>query len=175
MDGIESVKISPNWPHLLAATLLLAIGSTGADAQTAAPPAEPVTNTFVKQGDGQVSSPFTKATVLKLNAIVSRSKVAIDGYDAVIAATRASVAAAGEPGAAPAARRKAKAMIAKIDKLATAAAAAHADLDKAETELKASGEVYNTTLLGGMKIFSTDVDTELHTAVTQLSARLAAK
>ncbi len=170
------MNISPNW---LAVAALLAIAgmntSTSALAQPAAPSPEPVTETFVKQGDDQVSSPFTTATVLKLNAIMRRSKLAIDSYDASIAETRADVEAARAPNAMPSARRKAKAMIAKIEKLAAAAAAAHVDLGKAETELKASGEVYNTTVLGGMKTFSTDVDTELHTAVTELSGRLATK
>jgi uncharacterized protein (UPF0335 family) len=127
---------------------------------------------FVELGLDQFSSPFSKQTVLKLNAIVGRSLAAIKEYDGALPAVQDSVAASLADKASARARAEARKNIARIERLANEATSARTDLYAAEAELKASGEKYNDVILAGMIIFVEKVDDELQKAAADLSARI---
>ena len=154
---------------------LAAAVATGAVAQTA-PPArpEPVREQYVEMGIDQLSSPFTTPTVLKLNAIVAKSKVIIDRFDAVIPSVRASVAAGAARDATPAARQQATVRLDDLVALCTRAHANLAAMMLAKRELDDRGEKYNATILAGMVQFVTDVDDELGVEHRELAAKLDA-
>jgi hypothetical protein len=133
----------------------------------AAPDAE-----FVELGLDQFSSPFTKETVLRLNAIVGRSLAAIREYDGAINAIERSIDAARAEGATKSERAKANDGIAQVARLSVEATAARADLGAAEAALTAGREQYNEVILAGMTTFVAKVDDELRLAKDALSARL---
>lgn len=127
---------------------------------------------LVELGLDDFSSPFSKETVLKLNAIVGRSLAAIKEYDGALPAVQDSVAASLADRRSAGARAKARENIAHVERLADEATDARDDLRAAEEELKASGEKYNEVILAGMIIFVEKVDDELRQAAAELSARL---
>lgn len=109
----------------------------------------------------QITAPFTRATVLKLNAIVQRSLDTIDAYDARLDAMRAAIDAAAANGASDAAIARARAELAALAALKSEAAAAKSDMADAVATLKASDENYNENILEGMIIFVRRVDAEI--------------
>lgn len=151
-----------------------------AGAQTAAPSATgqaprtppPIREKFVEQGIDQLSSPFTKPTVLKLNAIVQKSKDIIDRFDHDIKAIRTAVAAAAKRGAPVAARAHATASLGTLSALSERARINLAEMKRAERGVRTSGEKYNDTILSAMVAFCVDVDTEVRTEHRQLAAKL---
>ncbi len=166
---------------VFAASIAIVWLATSAAAQTAAPSAavqsadpSPAHEQFVEIGIGQLSSPFTTATVLKLNAIVARSKAVIDRFDASIPAIRKSVAAGSAADATPDVKSRAKASLAELDALSASASADLADMKAAERQVRSSGEKYNDTILSAMVRFVADVDDELRTECHELSAGKAA-
>ncbi|MBA4048682.1 MAG: hypothetical protein C0476_09100 [Sphingomonas sp.] len=136
------------------------------------PLSAPVREKFVEQGPDQLSSPFTKATVLKLNAIVRKSQVIIDEFDLDIPAIRKAVAAGAAPRASSAARARANTSLASLATLASRAQVNRADMQRAERQVRTSGEKYNDTILAAMVAFCVDVDTELRTEHRMLAAKL---
>lgn len=151
-----------------------------ANAQTAAPSTTgqaprtppPVREKFVEQGKDQLSSPFTKPTVLKLNAIVQKSKDIIDRFDHDIPAIRKSVAAGASRGATAAARARGATSLGALFALSERARVNLAEMKRAERGVRTSGEKYNDTILSAMVAFCVDVDTELRTEHRQLAAKL---
>lgn len=162
-------------------SVLLGFTAVGAvQAQTAAsqstsqslgtPP--PVREKFIEQGAADVGSPFTKPTVLKLNAIVQKSKNIIDRFDHDVPAIRAAVAAGAKRGATKAARARATVSLGSLATLSERARINLADMKRAERGVRTSGEKYNDTILSAMVAFCVDVDTELRTEHRQLAAKL---
>lgn len=101
---------------------------------------------------------FTKSTVIKLNAIVSRSLDVINEYDSIIGEMKQS----SDP-------KSIENQIRRVDQLSEQSTLILTDMLAAEKELKASDEVYNSAILAGMKDFVSDVERE----VTERSAKLA--
>lgn len=130
---------------------------------------------FVEQGLDALSSPFTKPTVLRLNAIVARSKASIDMFDKLAPVVRASVGASEKPNATNAAKTAAKLQMGRLKALADKAAGEQAAMKMAEKMVRSSGEKYNDTLLSAMVGFVDEVTAEINEEVTQLSVRLAAR
>lgn len=126
---------------------------------------------FVKQGAGDVRSPFTRETVIRLNAIVARSLAAIDEYDANIKSIRASIDASVGASATVEDRSAAEAGVKKVAALYDQAKLAYDDMRGAENDLKSSGEEYNAAILAGMVGFVVDVENELGRAKNDLSRR----
>lgn len=155
--------------YRLAVALMPLMMASLASAQTAAPPQR---DKFVEQGADQIGSPFTKATVLKLNAIVRKSQAIIAEFDRTIPGIRKSVAAGAARGATAAQRTRAKASFASLTTLAGRAQFNRADMQRAERQLRASGEKYNDTILAAMVEFCVEVDTELQTEQRALAAKL---
>lgn len=163
--------------------LSMCVGMSSAAAQTVAPPATvqaprtppPVREKFIEQGAGDVSSPFTKPTVLKLNAIVQKSKDIIDRFDHQIPAIRTAVAVGAKPGATPAARARATSSMAALHAMSERARVNLAAMKQAEHVVRTSGEKYNDTILSAMVAFCVDVDTELRNEDRQLSAQLSSR
>ena len=145
-------------------------GASGAPPITAAP--SPAGERFVEVGIDQLSSPFTKDTVLKLNAIVGRSKLIIDRFDASIPTIRKAVAAGAAADATPQVKRRANASLGDLDGLAAGASADLADMKRAERQIRASGEKYNEPILAAMVRFVADVDDELRTEHRELSEKI---
>ncbi len=130
---------------------------------------------FVEQGLDALSSPFTRPTVLKLNAIVARSKTSIDAFDKLAPVVRASVSAGAKPNATNAAKKPATLQMGRLMALAAKAATEQSAMKAAEKQVRASGEKYNDTLLSAMVGFVDEVTSEINEEVGQLSARLAAR
>lgn len=158
---------------LVGGTALAAAPSAtiAAPGQAARAPA-PVREQFVEQGPDQLSSPFTKTTVLRLNAIVRKSKDIIDRFDRDIPGIRASVAAGARRGAAPAARARAQTQLGALAALSERARVNLAEMKRAEHRVRTSGEKFNDTILSAMVAFCIDVDSELRTEHRDLAAKL---
>lgn len=160
---------------LLGLTAISAVGAQTAAPSTTGQPTRtppPVREKFVEQGAADVGSPFTKPTVLKLNAIVRKSKNIIDRFDHDVPAIRAAVAAGAKPGAAKAARARATTSLDALATLSERARINLAEMKRAERGVRTSGEKYNDTILSAMVAFCVDVDTELRTEHRQLTAKL---
>lgn len=155
---------------LCGAIMALALAPTATAQQGAAPAdSRPV---LVKQELNQLSSPFTKPTVLMLNAITARSKVTIDAYDKAIPGIRAAVAARNGGAAA---RGRRQAAMARLNALAAQAAQERIDMKRAERRVRTSGEKYNDTILTAMVDFVVNVDTEIHGERATLAKKVAAR
>lgn len=146
---------------------------TAATGQSSAPASPRAPSQFTELGPDQMSSPFTKPTVLKLNAIVARSKSVIDQYDGAIPGIRSAVAAGGQPHASPAAKRRAQTDFGQLVAMHQRATAAQVDMKRAEREVRASGEKYNDVILAAMVRFVDDVADELSTERKQLAPKPA--
>lgn len=124
---------------------------------------------FVALGLEGFSSPFTRETVIRLNAIVGRSLAAIREYDGTIKDVQRAVEGAG---ASTKDWDAAHTGIARLKILSREAEAARAEMAVAEAELKSSGEKYNDAILAGMVAFVVKVDDELRGAIEELESRL---
>ncbi len=117
---------------------------------------------------------FTRDTVIKLNAIVSRSFDAINEYDAIIKGVRNAVAKATTAGMSVGAKPDAEEKVAQINRLYDQAKLALVDMMAAVKELKNSGEEYNKAILAGMIDFVEDVEREVSVQRVKLEKMLAA-
>ena len=104
---------------------------------------------FVEQGLEQLGSPFTRDTVLRLNAIVARSLSAIEQFD------RARMESGSNGGA------ERSASLRTYAELSRQAEQARIDMAAAGRQLRASGEAYNEAILAAMIRFVEDVDEEI--------------
>lgn len=123
---------------------------------------------FVEQGVNELSSPFTRETVLKLNAIVARSKDSIDTFDKIIPDIRKSVDAA-------AASRNAKAAdaaMAQLNQLRQKAKQEVTEMKAAEAVVRSSGEKYNDVILSAMVGFVVGVEDEIGDEINALNKQL---
>lgn len=111
--------------------------------------------------DGSVKSSFPPGAVLRLNAIVSRSKDAIDRFDKLRPGMQAAIDAAKAAPANTATMAKAKAAIAELDALHGEAAAAKAALADEGNELLKTGRYYDNVIFSGMSMFVSKVEDEL--------------
>ncbi len=127
---------------------------------------------FKELGLENFRSAFTRETVLKLNAIVSRSLDTVTKYDDEIPKIEIAVARASGPDADDKARRDAEAGVALVKTLSEQASAAHADMLVASEQVRTSGEIYNAPLLSGMNRFVRRVDEEIREKLQALTATL---
>ncbi len=127
---------------------------------------------FKELGLEDIVSAFTRETVLKLNAIVSRSLDAVTRYDDEIPKMEKAVKLASAPDADDQAQQEAEAALALLRSLSEQASAAHADMLVASEQVRTSGEVYNAPLLSGMNRFVRRVDEEILEKLQSLSAAL---
>jgi hypothetical protein len=104
----------------------------------------------------QFNSPFTKETVLKLNAIVRRSKDAIDDFDLLRKEYDDKGGLSGEKA------------LASLQEFSGRAVAARDDMEKAVSELKESGEDYSREALAGMVKFVQQVDDEIQREIRRI-------
>lgn len=142
--------------------------SASAEAQNnAAAPQNATEPNFVEQGIDELSSPFTRETVLKLNAIVARSKDSIDTFDKIVPDIRKAVAAqadgSGEAGTAA---------IAQLSELRQKAQQEVADMKAAEAVVRSSGEKYNDVILSAMVGFVVGVEDEIGDEIADLNKQL---
>jgi len=109
---------------------------------------------------------FTKATVIKLNAIVSRSLEVIDEYDLIMSELRLAKqeSTAGQIYATK---------IKGINELSEQSKLILSEMLVAESELKASDEIFNDAILAGMKKFVIDVEREVSAQSALLSQTLS--
>ena len=111
--------------------------------------------------EGDYKSPFTKETVLKLNAIVQRSKTTVDEFDRLMyARTKDKV--------------DKEQSLTRIEELSQAAAIALSDIRTAVKELEASGEDYDQALLIRMVRFVRRVDNDIEKKIRDLKSETAA-
>lgn len=159
------------WRAALCAAIMALAVAQPANAQQSPAPANGKT-VLVKQELEQLSSPFTKPTVLMLNAITARSKATIDAYDKAVPGIRAAVS---DRGRGAAARAKRQAAMARLSALAAEAARERVDMKRAERRVRTSGEKYNDTILTAMVDFVVNVDTEIHGEQATLAKKVAAR
>lgn len=103
---------------------------------------------------------FTKATVIKMNAIVQRSLDVINEYDSIIAEIKNNA----DPNNAK--------QLERINDLSMRSKLVLKDMLAAEKELKESDEVYNSAIFAGMKDFVSDVEREISTQSELLTLSL---
>jgi len=114
-------------------------------------------STFIEQQLVQLGSPFTRETVLTLNAIVARSLSTINAFDDAREQLDASD------------RESAAEMLTMFLLLVDQAALARQDMDAAAERLRNSGEPYNEAIFAAMVHFVDDVDEEIRAEIEQLS------
>ena len=122
----------------------------------AAATADLESTTFVEQGLAHLESPFTRATVLELNAIVKRSLSVITEFDAI----RQRLRSTDEPSTAN--------PLSAYDALSADAARARTDMDEAEKRVRSSGEPYNEEIRAAMVHFVGHVDDEIRSEAEKL-------
>lgn len=164
---------------LLAAAILIAISPTlagGVSAQqetsnqaTSTNAGEKPPQTFSKLELAQLRSPFTKKSVLMLNAITARSKKTIDAYDAQLPAIRRAILA---PATNAAQRKQRVSALARLSALASQSDIELRDMKAAEHKVRTSGEFYNDTILSAMVAFVMDVRTEITDKRAELAKAL---
>ena len=154
---------------MLTSAIVMALLATGCKASADLPNAKPTNaeTTAVKPGDplsaldkdGNAKSSFPAGVVVRLNAIMTRSKNTIDTFDKVVPGIReASKTGANAAG------------MAELEKLYGEAKAANADLIAEGEKLDATGAYYDTVIFAGMKLFADKVEKELADEVKALSA-----
>ena len=112
---------------------------------------------FVEQKLEDLTSPFTKETVLALNAIVSRSLTAIDTFDQ----TRREL----NDNTNDAQRVE---ILATYTELSNTTRQARDDMAAAAERLRDSGERYNEAIFAAMVEFVNNVDKEIHQEIAKL-------
>lgn len=150
-----------------ALSVLSAVGCAGGRDASVASPERPHPE-FVELGAGAIGSPFTKVTVLRLNAIVQKSLDVIRDYDRDGAEWRRLIEAASAEGSTAADKRDAAAATEKLAGLSGRALAARGEMAVAVADLKSSGEKHNEAILAGMVAFVEKVDDELRTETAAL-------
>lgn len=109
---------------------------------------------------------FTKATVIKLNAIVARSLEVINQYDSIMNEVR-------QVQEAPVSAQNFLNQITDINQLSERSKLILSDMLVAENELKESDEIFNKAILAGMKKFVVDVEHEVTAQRALLSQSLS--
>ncbi len=107
--------------------------------------------------DGSPKSAFPAGAVLRLNAIMTRSKAAIDQFDKI------------HPGLEQASKTEAV-DLAELTKLHEEAKAARTALDAEGKQLLDSRQYYDTVIFSGMALFAEKVEKELQDEIKALSA-----
>ena len=107
--------------------------------------------------DGSPKSAFPAGVVERLNAIMTRSKAAIDQFDKI------------RPGPEQASKTG-KVDLAEITKLHAEAKAAMTALDAEGKQLLDSRQYYNVLIFSGMAVFAEKVEKELQDEIKALSA-----
>ena len=104
--------------------------------------------------------PFSKETVLKLNPIVERSKLAVDRFDAIV----------NEMAAAKEAKDSVRidALTSELTKLKAATEQAHTDFLAQKKALIASKEYFDPRVLAGMELFVSGASDEIGDKLTEL-------
>jgi hypothetical protein len=125
--------------------------------------------------DGIVKPHFPNGQIVGLNAIVKQAYDAIELYDDERKAIQTTVAAAVGTAPSSPAMQKAKAAIAKVERLHEITRDAKAKITVEGTKLTNSGQYYNIEIFGGMTLFIERVETELGEEVTNLNAALNKK
>ncbi|MEM9599210.1 MAG: hypothetical protein AAGD06_33385, partial [Acidobacteriota bacterium] len=111
--------------------------------------ASPEGSQFVEQELGQLRSPFTRETVLELNAIVARSLSVIGRFDEARREYAASPSTAAPK------------TLETYASLAVEADSAQADMSAANRRLRSSGEPFNEAILAAMIRFVDGVSEEI--------------
>lgn len=125
--------------------------------------------------DGTAKSSFPKGVVLRLNAIVTKSKIAIDQFDKERPGIEAAVNAAKAAPSDAAAQKRAEAALAKLETLHKDAVAAKAELSAEGEMLLKTNAYYDNVIFSGMAIFVTKVASELADEQKDMKALLANK
>lgn len=115
--------------------------------------AESPENDFVKQELGNLTSPFTRKTVLELNSIVARSLSAIESFD------RTRRIETRDPDG----------LTGRYCELCELASEAKSDMSEASHRVRTSGERYNDEILTAMVHFVNDVDREIRDELRDFS------
>ena len=145
---------------LLITTCLLSITACehAQESNSSVSSTEANTQNIVKITPDKFQPAFSKETVIKLNAIVSRQLAVVDEYDAVISKARMAMQSSTD---------NKQAQLSQysdiIDALSQRSKVNLSDMTAAKTELIASDESYNEATLAGMMTFVTSVDKEIST------------
>lgn len=154
--------------RLLVAGFMLATGAACSEiaAETQAPPAAisevdaAVAEMFAEGRKSSADKPdFTRETVLKLNPIVERAKIALDRYDELTP----QLAAAREAGD----DARTAAIITEYGKLKAETDAAHTAFQAEKKALLARDEYYNKVVLAAMEQFVAEAPQEIAEAINQ--------
>lgn len=132
---------------------------------------EPPHPEFVELGADGIGSPFTKETVLRLNAIVEKSLEIITDYDREIPGLRRLISAASAKGATASDKRNGAAAVERLGDFSARASAARREMALAVAELKTRGERHNEAILAGMVAFVEKVDEEISTETEAMRSR----
>ncbi len=136
---------------------LVAPGMEAIAAKSSESQADTGNSNYANQELDDLSSPFTRETVLVLNAIVSRSLSAIEAFDK----------ARREPDCSDRLDNRAT-RLAKYEDLSEQAHQARIDLVAAGKRLRESGEYYNEAIFAGMLDFVKSVDVEIRQEINKL-------
>lgn len=154
--------------HLVMAGLMLAtsVACSEIAAETQAPPAAvseidaAVAEMFAEGRKSPADRPdFTRETVLKLNPIVERAKIALDRFDELTPQLAASREAGDDARTAE--------IIAEYGKLKAEADAAHTAFQSEKKALLARDEYYNEIVLAAMEQFVAEAPQEIAEAIKQ--------
>jgi hypothetical protein len=108
--------------------------------------------------DGTAKSPFPNGVVERLNAIMTRSKAAVDQFDKI----RPGLQEASKAGPVD---------LTELKKLHEETKAAKADLNSEGEKLLASQQYYDTVIFSGMAVFAEKVEKELADEIKLLSGK----
>ena len=122
--------------------------------------------------DGTAKSAFDNETVLRLNAIVRRSRDLIDEFDKTVPEIRTSVAAAKGAAAGSPQMQKAQAGLAKLGQMYEVTKTDRTELAVEGDKLSKSGKYYDIVIFSGMTTFVTKVEAELSDEIKDLNAKL---
>ena len=125
--------------------------------------------------DGTVKSSFPHGVVLRLNAIVTKSKTAIDQFDKERPTIVAAVNAAKARSKSPAAKKRAELALLKLNKLHSDAVAAKAELAIEGEMLLKTNQYYDNVIFSGMATFVSKVESELADEQKDMKALLTKK
>ena len=133
------------------------------------PPGHPLS---ARDKDGTAKSAFDNETVLRLNAIVRRSRDLIDEFDKTVPEIRAAVTAAKGAAAGSVQMQKAQAGLAKLGQMYEVAKTDKNELAAEGDALSKSGKYYDVVIFSGMGTFVTKVEAELSDEIKDLNAKL---
>jgi hypothetical protein len=163
MNSSNVVRLVALWLGLLAvAGCSDATAETPQAAETLSATDEAVLATFAEGAAAtRDRADFSQETVLKLNPIVARSKIALDRFDDL----RPQLVAAQEAGD----KVQIASLTAEIGKLKAESDAARAAFEAEKKALLARKEYYNEVVFGAMEQFVAEAPDEIAEALTQPS------